>query len=334
MVTQCGEDKEVKTMILEGLLGEMLPVIVHRHTTIFIKKAWLKTVNSLLSGSGGEVRKMLAQEFSGDIEHLVDLLYTCGDYDMESSVVESLLRLSNKGDRTKLAAMWFPKYALVQSLFISIKEFETDCRNFLNCFNQGLGVNQLVFTFPALACQVGDQEMFKPPDTKYRNFWIDFNIGSTSLSVYHVKEEGSKDLWDLFVITKDMVSSSSFTNQAGSTVLTLGLPASQAVITFTPDPKLPQLVSEIFPSKAISPDPVHCTSQTEKCSRAAEEAEIGRKMNPVTDDAFHLSDNQVRLGTLRYRKNCKHTNTRKVSIHVLTVFLRLVERCLCRKVLL
>ena len=157
--------------------------------------------------------------------------------------------------------------------------------------------------------------MFKPPDTKYRNFWIDFNIGSTSLSVYHVKEERSKDLWDLFVITKDMVSSSSFTNQAGSTVLTLGLPASQAVITFSPDPKLPQLVSEIFPSKAISPDPVHCTSQTEKCSRAAEEAEIGRKMKPVTDDVLHLSDNQVRVDRYMTLWKKLETNEYLKSIH-------------------
>ena len=207
--------------------------------------------------------------------------------------METLLRLSIKGNRTKLAASWFPKYALVQSLFIRIKEFETDCRNFLNCFNQGLGVNQLVFTFTALACQVGKQEMFKPPDSNYRNFWIDFNVGSASLSVYHVKEEGSKDLWDLLIITKDMVSSSSITNQAGSTVLRLALPSSQAVITFTPDPKLSQLVSEIFPSKAVSPDPEHC-AQVVRCSRAAEDASIGRKVRDVTDDSLQQTYNQVR----------------------------------------
>ena len=294
VLVQCGEDTEVKALLLEGLLGEMLAVIVHSHTTFYVRKAWLKSVNSLLSGSGGEVRKTLAQLFSGDIEHLVDLLYTCGDYDMESSVVETLLRLSNKGNRTKLAASWFPKYALVQSLFIRIKEFEADCRNFLNCFNQGLGVNQLVFTFSALNCQVGNQEMFKPPDSNYRNFWIDFNVGSASLSVYHVKEEGSKDMWDLLIITKDMVSSSSITNQAGSTVLRLALPSSQAVITFTPDPKLSQLVSEIFPSKAVSPDPEHC-AQVVRCSRAAEDASIGRKVRDVTDDSLQQTDNdQVR----------------------------------------
>jgi hypothetical protein len=80
----------------------------------------------------------------------VDYLYTCGDYDTQSSLVETLLRFTSKTDRPKLAMTWFPNYALVQSLFIRIKDFETDCRNFLNCFNQGLGDNQLVFPLPVL----------------------------------------------------------------------------------------------------------------------------------------------------------------------------------------
>ena len=279
VLDQCGEDKEVKNLLLEGLFGEMLVVIVHNQTTFFVRKAWLKSVNLLLSGSGDEVRKTLAEMFSGDIEHMVELLNTCGDYEIESSVVETLILLS-KGNRTKLAATWFPKYALAQNLYVKIKDFEADCRNFLNCFNHGLGVNQLVFSFTALSCQVGKQKMYKPPDSNYRDFWIDFNVGSASLSVYHVKEEDSKELWDLLIITKDMVSSSSITNQEGSTVLRLALPSGQAVITFTPDPKLSQLVSKIFPSKAVSPDPEHC-AQVARCSRAAEDASIERKVRDV-----------------------------------------------------
>lgn len=160
VVARCGKDKEVKTMILEGLLGEMLRVIGNPRIAVFIKKAWLKTVNLLLSAGSGEVRNMLAQEFSEDIEHLVDLLYTCGDYDLESSIVEFLLRL--------------------------------------RC------------------------------------------------------SPGYLDLWDLFDITKVTVSTKSITYQAGSTVMTLSLPVTQAVITITTDPKLPRLVSEIFPIKATS----------------------------------------------------------------------------------
>ena len=103
---------------------------------------------------------------------MVDFLYTCGNYDTQSSLVETLLRFTSKTDRPKLAMTWFPNYALVQSLFVRIKDFETGCRTFLNSFNEGLGVNQLVFSIPSLTCQLGDQQV--PPDQKYRQFWVDF----------------------------------------------------------------------------------------------------------------------------------------------------------------
>jgi hypothetical protein len=79
-----------------------------------------------------------------------------------------LLRFTSKTDRPKLAIIWFPNYVLVQSLFIRIKDFETDGRNFLNSFNHGLGDNQLVFPLPSLTCHVGEQQMYKPPDPKYQ----------------------------------------------------------------------------------------------------------------------------------------------------------------------
>ena len=71
----------------------------------------------------------------------MDTLYTYGDYNMQSSLVETLLmlRFTSKANRPKLAMTWFPYYDMVQSLFVRIKDFETDFRNFLNCFNHGLG---------------------------------------------------------------------------------------------------------------------------------------------------------------------------------------------------
>ena len=112
---------------------------------------------------------------------------------------------------------------------VRIKDFETDCLNFLNCFNHGLGDNQLVFTLPALTYQVEKQQMFKPPDNKYRQFWVDFNLTPDSISIFHVKEEKSTYLWDLLTITQEMVTFS-ITTLAGSTVL--ALPTTKAVLMF------------------------------------------------------------------------------------------------------
>ena len=71
----------------------------------------------------------------------MDTLYTCWDYDMQSSLVKTLLmlRFTSKPNRPKLAMTLFPNYDMVQSLFVMIKDFETDCCSILNCFDHGLG---------------------------------------------------------------------------------------------------------------------------------------------------------------------------------------------------
>ena len=206
MVIQCVEGKEMKTTVLDGLAGQMLAVITNSNLVEWMRTSWLKTFNLLLSGADYKLKEDIMKEFADEFERLVDFLYTCGDYDTQSSLVETLLRFTSKTDRPKLAMTWFPNYALVQSLFVRIKDFETDCRTFLNSFNEGLGVNQLVFSIPSLTCQLGDQQVFKPPDQKYRQFWVDFNLGPGSISMYHVKKEKSSELWDLFFITQDLVN--------------------------------------------------------------------------------------------------------------------------------
>ena len=87
----------------------------------------------------------------------------------------------------------------------------------------------MVINLPALTCQVGEQQMFKPPDNKYRQFWVDFNLRPGSICIFHVKEEQSNDMWDLLTITQEMVTFS-ITTLAGSTVL--ALPTTKAVLMF------------------------------------------------------------------------------------------------------
>ena len=48
--------------------------------------------------------------------------------------------------------------------------------------------------------------MFEPPDNKYNKFWVDFNLSPGSISIFHVKEGQSNDMWDLLTISQDMVT--------------------------------------------------------------------------------------------------------------------------------
>jgi hypothetical protein len=131
LLAQCREDKEVRMMMLEGLAGQMLGMIANSNLLVWMRNSWLRTFNMLLPGSNYKLRGVLEREFVENIEQLVDLLYTCGDYDMQSSLVELLLRFTFKANRPKLAMTWFPNYNFVQSLFVRIMDFETDCCNFL-----------------------------------------------------------------------------------------------------------------------------------------------------------------------------------------------------------
>ena len=76
-----------------------------------MRKSLLKSFNILLPGSNYKLRGLLGKDFAEDIEQLVDFLYACRDYNMQSSLVEPLLRFTSKADRPKQAVTWFPNYA-------------------------------------------------------------------------------------------------------------------------------------------------------------------------------------------------------------------------------
>ena len=86
--------------------------------------------------------------------------------------------------RSKIVNEWFPNYVKVQSLFLSIKDFESDCRNFLNHFNEGLGDQQLVHSLGMLSCEVEEKVLMKPGGIN--EFWVDFNKRAKTISFYYV----------------------------------------------------------------------------------------------------------------------------------------------------
>ena len=65
----------------------------------------------------------------------------------------------------------------------SIKDFESDCRNFLTHFNEGLSDKKLVWSFPMMFCTVEGRSLVKPEDLA--EFWIDFNLGPGTVSFYY-----------------------------------------------------------------------------------------------------------------------------------------------------
>ena len=118
---------------------------------------------------------------------------------MQTTIVETLLRFTTKSIRTELSNNWFPNYVKLQALFLRIKDFEADCRKFLNLFNEGLNEKAKVFSFKLLSCTVEGQTLVKPADMS--DFWIDFNLGSNSLSVYYAFTDSKVKICHLFLIS-------------------------------------------------------------------------------------------------------------------------------------
>ena len=103
------------------------------------------------------------------------------------TIVENLLRFTNKNIRGSYVSNWFPNYVKVQSLFLTIKDFENDCRNFLNHLNEGLGEKSSVCSYKLLSCQVEGRILVQP--VGLNDFWIDFNLGTCSISLYYVFDD-------------------------------------------------------------------------------------------------------------------------------------------------
>ena len=81
---------------------------------------------------------------------------------------------------------------------MKIRHFEVDCRKFLLAVNSSIA-RKLVFSLPVLRCKLRSQELFKPPGENYPTFWADFNMGSSSISLYCVQEKEVEEgmSWDL-----------------------------------------------------------------------------------------------------------------------------------------
>ncbi|RLW04499.1 hypothetical protein DV515_00005821 [Chloebia gouldiae] len=105
------------------------------------------------------------------------------DYDLQACLAEALCRLMSRTFRPDFIHQCFEdKYLAGAFQQIRSEEFETDCRIFLNLLNERLGDKRRVYTFPCISAFAGMEEMKQPSDLDA--FWVDFNIGSQSVTVY------------------------------------------------------------------------------------------------------------------------------------------------------
>ncbi|MBN3282862.1 SYCP2 protein, partial [Polyodon spathula] len=148
-----------------------------------------------------------------------------GDYDLQVAITEALCRMTTGKQRQELADQWFTM-EFVANAFKGIKdsEFETDCRKFLNLVNGMLGDRRSVYTYPCLKVFLDEHELLMPADDKLQDFWIDFNVGSQSITFYISPDDNEEEnQWETVSLPEDEVEKYLVEEKDGNNLLRVSM---------------------------------------------------------------------------------------------------------------
>ncbi|KAG5837917.1 hypothetical protein ANANG_G00218190 [Anguilla anguilla] len=223
-------NSEGRYRVTESFLHPVGLLAADTRVHIMIQKEAVRKLNIILDKIPPELKKerkmLLSAEVSVVMDKLASRILEGGDYDLQIALMEALCRMTSRAQRPELADRWFTM-EYVSSAFCRIQdsEFETDCRKFLNLVNGMQGDKRRVYSYPCLEVFLGKHELLMPMDEKLEEFWIDFNLGSRSISFYFSlsKEDTQEGQWDTICIPENEVHSYAVEEARGRKVLVLVL---------------------------------------------------------------------------------------------------------------
>ncbi|XP_059718878.1 synaptonemal complex protein 2 [Haemorhous mexicanus] len=231
LMVVCDSSPEGKMQILENFVLRTCSLITDARINIYVQQEVIKKLNVLLDKIPRDSRKKIlsSKEMLLVMSEMGKTILDAGDYDTQVAITEALCRMVSEKQRRVLASQWFPM-EFVSTAFKGIKdsEFETDCRKFLNQVNGILGDKRRVFTFPCLSAALDECELQIPLDENLEEFWIDFNIGSRSISFYVAAEDAQ---WETVIIQEDDVNMYSLEEKDSKKLLTIDLKSPMSVGT-------------------------------------------------------------------------------------------------------
>ncbi|XP_068380662.1 synaptonemal complex protein 2 isoform X2 [Eschrichtius robustus] len=217
-------DDEGKRQVVESFVPRICALVIDSRVNICIQQETLKIMNAMLDKMPQDARKILSnQEMLILMSSMGERILDAGDYDLQVAIIEALCRMTTEKQRQELACQWF-SMDFIANAFKGIKdtEFETDCRIFLNLVNGMLGDKRRVFTFPCLSAFLDKYELKIPSDEKLEGFWIDFNLGSQTVSFY-VAGDNDNHQWEAVTVPEEEVQIYSIEVRESKKLLTITL---------------------------------------------------------------------------------------------------------------
>ncbi|XP_074013655.1 synaptonemal complex protein 2 [Numenius arquata] len=225
LLAVCDSRPEDKMQILENFVLRTCTLIADVRINIYVQQEVVRKLNLMLDNTPRDVRKKIfsTKEMLLVMSDMGRRILDAGDYDLQVAITEALCRMISEKQRRELACQWF-SMEFVSNAFKGIKdsEFETDCRKFLNQVNGMLGDKRRVFTYPCLSAALDKYELQIPLDENLEEFWIDFNVGSRSISFY-VAADDTDHQWETVIIPEEEVDLYSLEEKGSKKLLTIDL---------------------------------------------------------------------------------------------------------------
>eukprot|EP00079_Xenopus_tropicalis_P036746 XP_017950517.1 PREDICTED: synaptonemal complex protein 2-like isoform X2 [Xenopus tropicalis] len=219
-----------KRQLLDSFLIRLGRVVTEKWVACHLRLEALRTINCILDSISREDKKKLhcSEDLCELSKDLARTILEAGDYDIQVAISEAMCRMMGKKFRESFVHRWFEDNFLAEAFKgIKDKEFETDCRRFLNCLNSRNQNKKGVYTFPCITVFTDADELKKPEDENLESFWIDFNAGSQCVSFYIHNKEGS--LWDSVRLLKESVNNYALQENDGQQVLSIYLKDPQVI---------------------------------------------------------------------------------------------------------
>uniref|UniRef100_A0A1B6EDC4 Synaptonemal complex protein 2 Spt16M-like domain-containing protein n=1 Tax=Clastoptera arizonana TaxID=38151 RepID=A0A1B6EDC4_9HEMI len=183
------------------ILSQLIQTLIEENLSFNTKYNLLSTVCQILKLPS--VQKINCKN---DIILFSNWLLTCGDFELQSDILEALLYLFNSISKTDIniyCAKWFSRNSHIKKLFLEtdFTDFESESRKFLNFINKSIS-NPKVFSLGCICVMKDGCELKKPDDRNYSDFWVDFNLYSERVLIYF---QETLDCWDILRLNNSYI---------------------------------------------------------------------------------------------------------------------------------